>query len=64
VTFYALVDNDSTLAIDVFISRELAEAAFADALVDEPSWASVLTIVAIDVQSITQASAVPRGELN
>jgi hypothetical protein len=64
VTFYALVDDESLLANDVFISRELAEAALADALADEPTWASILSIVAIDVLATTRREVPRQSELN
>ena len=41
---YALVASDSSFAVDVFVSRELAEKALADVLCDEPAFAPLLAI--------------------
>jgi len=47
MTLYALVASDCTFAVDVFVSRSLAERALAEVLVDEPSFVSLLAVVAI-----------------
>jgi hypothetical protein len=44
VTLYAFVASDSSFAVDVFVTRELAEQALRDVLHDEPSFASLLSI--------------------
>jgi hypothetical protein len=45
---YALVAADSTFAVDVFVSRESAEEALDDVLFDEPAFADLLAVVAVD----------------
>lgn len=44
MTLYALVASDSNFAVDVFVTRELAEQALRDVLFDEPGFASLLSI--------------------
>jgi hypothetical protein len=41
---YALVASDCSFAVDVFVTRELAERALRDVLFDEPSFDSLLSI--------------------
>jgi hypothetical protein len=41
---FALVASDCSFAVDLFVSRELAEAALADVLRDEPSFNCLLSI--------------------
>lgn len=41
---YALVAADSSFAVDVFVTRELAERALADVLADEPAFESLLSV--------------------
>lgn len=47
VYLYALVAADSSFAVDVFTSRERAQQALAEVLVDEPGFASLLEIIPI-----------------
>jgi len=44
VTLYALVASDSSFAVDLFVTRELAEQALRDVLFDEPGFAPLLSI--------------------
>jgi hypothetical protein len=44
MTLYALVASDSSFAVDVFVTRELAERALRDVLFDEPGFAPLLSI--------------------
>jgi hypothetical protein len=48
MTLYALVACDSPFAVDVFVSRELADQALRDVLFDEPGFASLLSIEPIE----------------
>jgi len=45
---YALVASDCSFAVDVFMSREAAEAALADCLADEPQWLALLAVIALE----------------
>jgi hypothetical protein len=47
VNLYALVAHDCTFAVDVFATREMAEAALNDVILDEPDFASLVEIVVI-----------------
>jgi hypothetical protein len=47
VQLYALVASDCEFAVDLYVTRELAERALADALGDEPSFAWLLDIVTL-----------------
>ena len=44
VLLYCLMSSQSRLAVDVFLSKEEAEEALAEALTDEPDWSGVITI--------------------
>jgi hypothetical protein len=44
VILYALVASDSSFAVDIFVTRELAEQALRDVLFDEPDFAPLLSI--------------------
>jgi hypothetical protein len=44
---YALIANDTSFAIDLFVTRALAEAALRDVLDDEPAFSPLLSIEAI-----------------
>lgn len=48
---YALVADDATFAIDLWPSREDAEEALRQVLVDEPAFADLLRIELIDLGS-------------
>lgn len=48
VVFYALVSTHSTLAVEVYVTREAAEADLGKVLADEPGFADILDIVEID----------------
>jgi hypothetical protein len=41
---YALVASDCSFAVDVFVTRALAERSLADVLRDEPTFAPLLSI--------------------
>lgn len=41
---YALVASDCRFAVDVFVTRALAEEAMAEVLADEPGYAPLLSI--------------------
>jgi hypothetical protein len=44
---FALVASDSTFAIDLYVSRERAEAELAAAVADEPRFADLLSVLAV-----------------
>ena len=46
--FYALVSSDASLAVDLYATREAAEAELREVLADEPTFAEILTIVRLD----------------
>ena len=48
MTLYALVASDCSFAVDLYPTRELAEAALADVLTDEPGFVDLVSIEAID----------------
>jgi hypothetical protein len=48
VQLYALVARDSEFAIDLFPTRESAEEALAEVLGDEPGFADLLAIEAVE----------------
>lgn len=48
---YALVASDCSFAVDVFLSRELAEQALADVLNDEPAFVDILSIAPVADES-------------
>lgn len=48
---YALVSTRSTLALDLYVTREAAEADLTEVLADEPGFADILDIVKIDFES-------------
>lgn len=63
IVLWALIANDCTFAVDVFVSRELAQRALADALADEPSWVDLLEIGPIHEPSVHElALATYRAE--
>jgi hypothetical protein len=45
---YALVASDCAFAVDVFTTRNSAEAALAEALADEPLWSALLSVIALE----------------
>lgn len=45
VLLYGLVASDSDFAVDVFVSRQEAEAALREVLDDEPAFADLLVVV-------------------
>jgi hypothetical protein len=47
--FYALVASDTTFAVDLFPSRTQADSALTEVLTDEPDYADLLKVVAIDL---------------
>jgi hypothetical protein len=49
VIVYALVASDCSEALDLFVSREDAEATLADVLHDEPDFADVLRIEEVEL---------------
>jgi hypothetical protein len=53
--FYALVSAQARETVEIYAHREQAEAAFADALNDEPEWAGTLWVECVDlgVSSLT-----------
>lgn len=53
---YALVASDSDFAIDLYPSREVAEAALRDVLTDEPEFESMLSIVPLDFSGAVLAA--------
>lgn len=44
----ALIASDSAFAVDVYVSRELAEQALAQVLEDEPDFEELLSIIVVD----------------
>jgi hypothetical protein len=52
---YALVAGDCAFAVDVFTTRESAERALAEALVDEPQWSALLSVIALERGGDAQA---------
>lgn len=48
MNLYALVASDCRHAVDLFVTRDLAEQALAEALADEPAFAALLSIDVID----------------
>ena len=48
--FYALVCSDASLAVDLYPTREAAEAELREVLADEPTFAEILTIVRLDLR--------------
>jgi hypothetical protein len=44
VTLYTLAASDSSFAVDLFVTRELAERALRDVHFDEPDFAPLLSI--------------------
>jgi hypothetical protein len=42
------VANDCSFAVEVFVSRDDAEQALADALNDEPDWVSLLSVEIVE----------------
>ena len=51
---YALIAADCSFAVDVFVTRELAEAALADVLRDEPEFEWLLSIEEIPLAETTR----------
>jgi len=51
VRAYALVEIGDHQAVDVFVRREDAFAALDDAIKDEPDWAGMLSVVAIELKT-------------
>jgi hypothetical protein len=49
VRAYALVEIGDSEAIDLFLREEDAERALADAIRDEPDWARVLRVQAVEL---------------
>lgn len=49
---YALVAADCSFAVDLFVTRELAEAALADVLHDEPTFELLLSIEEIPLTEV------------
>jgi hypothetical protein len=47
VALYALVTDESDLAVDVFLTADAAEEALAEILHDEPAFAPLLSVIAI-----------------
>lgn len=47
---YALVEVGDQEAIDLFLSRDEAEAALEECIRDEPQWQSMLRIVKVELQ--------------
>jgi hypothetical protein len=45
---FALIAADCSFAVDLFPSLELAEAALADVLADEPDFETLLSIAVVD----------------
>ena len=48
---YALVASDCRFAVELFATRELADAALADVLKDEPGFESLLSITTIALET-------------
>ena len=53
VTLYALIASDTTFAVDLFPTFELADAALRAALTDEPTWSELLRVEEIDASAAT-----------
>lgn len=44
---FALVSGDSSFAVEIFVDRERAESALAEAVADEPEWVKLLSVIAL-----------------
>ena len=53
VIVYALTTARSSLAVDLYLTREAAEADLTDALRDEPDWHSTLSVVPVELHVST-----------
>ena len=49
--FYALVSHLSRETVEIYASLAEAHAALADAVLDEPSWHDVLSVVPLDLEA-------------
>lgn len=64
MSLYALVASDCEVAVDLFPTRDAAEAALAQVLDDEPAFATLLSVVRIDgAEEVNPDLGAPAPEL-
>ncbi len=56
MTVYALVSSGARCAVDLYLTRDAAEADLRDVEAGDPSLAALLSIVALDFETVSQAS--------